>query len=158
MSDADQIPMPLRDPDAPKPTLAELAREARICKTWGKAIDRCAVLGGLDLDKQALPNGMDKARYSRILSGAEGIKWPQLETILVNAGNDLPLLWALHQRGWDVTTLRRLESETERELRETKEELARERQRRIHSESFVAGVINQVSSNVIDMYQWRAAA
>ncbi len=36
-------------------------------------------------------------------------------------GNDAPLLWMLHQRGWDLHSLRKRESETEKALRVERE-------------------------------------
>jgi hypothetical protein len=45
-------------------------------------------------------------------------------------GNDAPLLWMLHARGYDLASLRKRESETEKELRIAREELAKERQER----------------------------
>jgi hypothetical protein len=64
---------------------------------------------------------MDKARWSRIKSGQEGIKPEQLERFMAACGNDAPLLWLLHRRGWDLNSLRKQESETERELRRERE-------------------------------------
>ena len=45
-------------------------------------------------------------------------------------GNDAPLLWMLNARGYDLGGLRKRESETERELRIAREDLAREREER----------------------------
>lgn len=39
-------------------------------------------------------------------------------------GNDAPVMWMLHQRGYDLHSLRKLESETERENRQLREENA----------------------------------
>lgn len=41
------------------------------------------------------------------------------------AGNEAPLLYLVHRRGYDPSSLRKLESEIERELRQAREELAR---------------------------------
>ena len=37
-------------------------------------------------------------------------------------GNDAPLLWMLHQRGYDLYSLRKLESETQKQNRLLREE------------------------------------
>lgn len=37
-------------------------------------------------------------------------------------GNDVPVLWQLHQRGYDLDSVRRRESELERRLRLLEEE------------------------------------
>ena len=39
-------------------------------------------------------------------------------------GNDAPLLWMNHDRGWDLHAMRRVESETERQNRLLREENA----------------------------------
>jgi len=38
-------------------------------------------------------------------------------------GNDAPLLWMIHARGWDLHAMRRRESELERDLRLAREEV-----------------------------------
>jgi hypothetical protein len=110
-----------------KVTADEIARK----RTFGDAIGLSAEVAGYDLEKQASAEiGMDKGQWSRIQSGQEGIKWARLQTFLDRMGNDIPLLWMLHQRGYDVHSLRKRETELERELRETQEELAAERLKR----------------------------
>ena len=96
----------------------EIARKM----SWAAAIEHCAELAGYSLDKQSSAEvGMDKARWSRIKSGQEGIKPEQLEAFMDACGNDAPLLWLLHRRGWDLHSLRRRETETERLLRVERE-------------------------------------
>lgn len=143
---AEQAVLPLRHPGARTYTLAELVREAKLCGSLGAAVARAAQLAGLDLEKQAIPNGMDKARYSRIVSGREGILWPQIEAFCAHCGNDLPVIWMIQNRGWDALTLRRQESESEREIRDLKDQLARERTAREAAEQFVARVVSRVGT------------
>lgn len=102
----------------------EIARKHSL----GAAIELCAELGGFGLDK-ALQHELhvDKAQLSRWHSGAEGVIWPKFERLMDVCGNDAPVLWMLHQRGYDLNSLRRQESETERQLRAAKEELDQER-------------------------------
>lgn len=107
------IPVPLR-PD-------EVIRE----KSLGDAIALCAKAGGFALDKELqMELGVDKAQFSRWQSGTEGVVWPKLERLMDTCGNDAPLLWMLHQRGYDLHSLRHLESETERQNRLLREENA----------------------------------
>lgn len=97
----------------------EVARE----KSLGGAIDLCAKAGGFALDKELqIELGVDKAQFSRWQSGTEGVVWPKLEKLMAVCGNDAPLMWMLHQRGYDLHSLRMRESETERQLREAREE------------------------------------
>lgn len=94
-------------------------------KTLGDALGLCAKVAGFSLDKQLSDAlGFDKAQFSRWLSGGEGIIWPKFVAIMDHCGNDTPLLWMLHQRGYDLNSLRKRESETERKLRLAQEEIA----------------------------------
>ena len=105
----------------------EVARQ----KSLGDAIALCANLGGYSLDKELqMELGVDKAQFSRWQSGSEGVVWPKLQRLMDTCGNDAPLLWMLHQRGYDLHSLRRREPETERRLRETQEALDTERRER----------------------------
>lgn len=101
------LPAPVR-PD-------EVARK----QSLGNAIELCAELAGFSLDKELQQTlGVDKAQFSRWLSGTEGVIWPKLEKLMDECGNDAPILWMLHQRGYDLHSIRRRESETEKRLRE----------------------------------------
>lgn len=92
-------------------------------KTLGSAIELCAKAGGFGLDKELQQKlDVDKAQFSRWQSGTEGIMWPKLEKLMDTCGNDAPVLWMLHRRGYDLHTLRRIESEVERENRLLREE------------------------------------
>lgn len=98
----------------------EVARE----KTLGGAIDLCAKLAGYALDKTLQSElEVDKAQFSRWQSGTEGIVWPKFVRLMDICGNDVPLLWMLYQRGYDLESLRKRESETEKKLREAQEQI-----------------------------------
>jgi hypothetical protein len=102
-------------------TPAEIVRE----KTLGGALELCAKVAGFDLDKTLqLALGVDKAQFSRWNSGEEGIKWPKFEKLMDHCGNDAPVLWMLHARGYDLNSIRRLETEVESENRRLREENA----------------------------------
>lgn len=97
----------------------EVARKASL----GSAIELCAELAGFALDKQlAGALKVDKGQLSRWQSGTEGVIWPKLAHLMDVCGNDAPVLWMAHQRGWDLHSFRRIESETERENRLLREE------------------------------------
>jgi len=99
----------------------EVARK----QSLGSAIELCAELGGYALDKSLQQElGVDKAQFSRWQSGTEGVVWPKFVQLMDRCGNDAPVLWMLHQRGYDLHSLRRRESETERENRLLREEVA----------------------------------
>lgn len=107
-------------------TVQELARES----TLGGAIGLCVKAAGYE-PKQVMDalrvdgKPLDKAQWSRWESGGEGVVWPKFVALMDFCGNDAPLLWMLHARGYDLGSLRRRETETERELREALTELQR---------------------------------
>jgi hypothetical protein len=74
-----------------------------------------------------IPLGIDAGHWTRMRSGAAGIQWDKLEAICDLCGNDAPILWMLYQRGYDLHSLRKRETETERALREAREALDQER-------------------------------
>lgn len=91
----------------------------------GAAIELCAELAGYALDKELQRELLvDKAQFSRWTSGQEGIVWPKFVRLMDVCGNDAPLFWMLHQRGYDLHSIRKLESETEKQNRQLREENA----------------------------------
>lgn len=109
-----QVAIPVEVPPS------EVARK----QTLGAAIVMCMELAGFDLDKEVPGIKVDRAQFSRWKSGEEGIKWQKLAALMDACGNDAPVLWMLHNRGYDVSTLRKRETETERENRLLREENA----------------------------------
>lgn len=102
-------------------TPAEIARK----QSLGGAIELCAEAAGYELDKQlATDLGVDKGQFSRWTTGTEGIVYPKLRRLMDRCGNDAPVLWMLHDRGYDLHSIHRRESELERQLRLVREENA----------------------------------
>lgn len=99
---------------------SEVARKASL----GGAIELCLELAGLEPKQLQADLKLDKAQFSRWSSGQEGVVWPRLCAVMDRCGNDAPLLWMNHARGWDLHSMRRVESETERRLRLVMEENA----------------------------------
>lgn len=94
-------------------------------KSLGASIELCAKVAGHSLDKELQQSlEVDKAQFSRWLSGTEGIVWPKFNRLMDVCGNDAPLLWMLHQRGYDLYSVRKLESEVEKQNRLLREENA----------------------------------
>lgn len=102
-------------------TAQEIARE----KSLGDAIGLCAKAAGKEPKEVQAALKMDKAQWSRWESGQEGVIWPKLSAVMDHCGNDAPLLWMLQARGYDISSLRKHESETEQRLREAEEEITR---------------------------------
>jgi hypothetical protein len=97
----------------------------------GKAIEYCAELAGYaydkELEKALNQHGVkvDNTQLTRWRQGAEGIKWDKFCGLMDVCGNDAPLLWMLHARGYDLSSLRKQESETEKLLRIEREARAK---------------------------------
>ena len=98
----------------------EVARE----KSLGGAIDLCVKAAGKEPKELQIVCRSDKAQWSRWTSGQEGIVWPKFRALMDECGNHAPVLWMLHDLGYDLNSLRVRESETERENRMLKEEVA----------------------------------
>lgn len=101
-------------------TPQEVSRE----KTLGGAIALCVKAAGLEAKQLQDQLHLDKAQFSRWESGGEGVMWPKLVALMDACGNDAPLLWMLHARGYDLHSVRRIESEVERQNRLLREENA----------------------------------
>lgn len=95
------------------------------------ALNLCQTISGKQ-DKAFVGEGGvvgSQAQWSRILNEAGSHFFPhdKLNLYMDVAGNEAPLLWLLHSRGYDIRCLRKRETETEQQLREAREALARER-------------------------------
>jgi len=101
-------------------TPQEVARE----KSLGDALGLCLKAAGLEPKEVQAKLKMDKGQFSRWASGGEGILWPKFKAVMDFCGNDAPLLWMNHDRGYDVASMRRVETEYQRENRLLREENA----------------------------------
>ena len=98
----------------------EITRE----KTLGDAIVLCIKAAGLDAKELKLPFNLDKGQLSRWQSGDEGVKWPKLQALMDACGNDAPLLWMAHDRGYELSSMHKVETVYQRENRLLREEIA----------------------------------
>lgn len=101
--------------------------EALIAKqpTMTRALQLCQTLSGLDDAQFYGPNGIvrEQAQWSRVMGpSAHHFPHDKLNLFMDIAGNEAPMLWLLHSRGYQLDSLRKTESETERELRLVREE------------------------------------
>ena len=94
-------------------TPQEIARES----TLGGSIALCAKAAGYEPKQVQDVIKADKAQFSRWTDDKEGIVWGKFVALMDACGNDAPLLWMLHARGYDLASLRRQETETEKALR-----------------------------------------
>lgn len=105
--------------------------------SFGSALALGAAAAGLDLEKEVhIPLGIDAGHWTRMRSGEAGIQWKKLKAVCDLFGNDAPLLWMLYQQGYDLHSVRRRESEVDRENRELKEEIEQlKRDKRVLAEA-----------------------
>ncbi|APW37630.1 hypothetical protein RD110_10875 [Rhodoferax koreense] len=106
------------------------------------ALKLCQTTSGLD-DKAFTGVGgivKDGAQWSRIMnSGQHNFPQDALNKFMDKAGNEAPLMWLLHSRGYDLGSLRKRETETERDLRIANEQLASVTERLRYAESLLKG-------------------
>lgn len=100
-------------------TAQEVAREASL----GGAIGLCAKAAGMTPKQVQDALKADRAQFSRWTDDKEGILWSKLEALMDECGNDAPLLWMLQRRNYDLSSLRRIETELERQNRHLREEV-----------------------------------
>lgn len=91
-------------------------------QSWGKALAATTSASGLQAKSLAIEIDIDAAQFSRMVSGQLGIMPDKLFRLMDVCGTELPLLWLLHQRGYDVEALRQRETELQREIRRLTEE------------------------------------
>ena len=83
----------------------------------------------------------DQAQWSRIMHPGGGHNFPQdkLGLFMDIAGNEAAMLWLVHSRGYDISSLRKLETETERALRMERERAADLEKRLRYAEDLLHG-------------------
>jgi len=101
-------------------TPVEIAREMSL----GGAIDLCCKVAGQEPRAVQAALHLDKAQFSRWTSGQEGVVWPKLASLMDHCGNDTPVLWMAHARGYDLYAMRKTHTETEIENCRLREENA----------------------------------
>lgn len=101
--------------------------------SMSKALTLCQTLSGID-DSQFYGDGgivKDQAQWSRIM-GPSNHNFPhdKLNLFMDKCKNEVPLLWLLHSRGYELSSLRKRETDTERRLRLAEETIAQLKQER----------------------------
>lgn len=119
-----QLDLPMRG----RPVTVEVADVARQ-QTWGAVLTYCASKSGLPDKAVAAEMGMQDAVWSRCKSGQNSPNGDQLVKLMRACGNAAPLYWLLIHMGLDPASIRPLESESERKVRDLTEQLEAERTR-----------------------------
>ena len=90
-----------------------------------KALQLCQTLSGKDDAQFYGDNGIvkDQAQWSRVMGpSAHHFPHDKFNLFMDLAGNEAPMLWLLHSRGYDIESLHKLESETEKQCRLLRQE------------------------------------
>lgn len=103
--------------------MADVSRQ----QTWGAVLSYCASKSGLPDKAIAAEIGMQDAVWSRCKTGQNSPSGEQLVRLMETCGNPAPLYWLLIRMGLDPASVRPLESESERRVRELTEQLEAER-------------------------------
>lgn len=119
-----QLDLPMRG----QPVDVDMTDVARQ-QSWGAVLTFCASKSGLQDKSIAAEIGMQDAVWSRCKTGQNSLSGEQLIRLMERCGNASPLYWLLIRLGYDPASLRPLESESERKVRELTEQLAVERTR-----------------------------
>jgi hypothetical protein len=99
-------------------------REVQRKTSLGGALELCAELAGLEPKQVQSDLKLDKAQWSRWVSGQEGVVWSKFAAVMDHCGNDAPVMWMAHARGFDIARMARYETAIERENRMLREENA----------------------------------
>lgn len=94
--------------------------------SMSKALHLCQTLSGKDDAQFYGPNGIvkDQAQWSRVMGpSAHNFPHDKLTMFMDIAGNEAPLLWLLHARGYDLSSLRKQQTETEKMLAQAEERI-----------------------------------
>jgi hypothetical protein len=103
------------------------------CQTFAQACAKCAEIAGSQDKSVALDTGIDAATWTKLKQGEAGVKGDFLERLMDACGNEFPLLWLLHRRGYEPRSLRKRQTELEKQL-------AAERDARIAAEAKLATI------------------
>lgn len=104
--------------------------------TLSAAIALCVQASGLEDKEVYLSLGIDAGHWTRIMKGDAHFPVNKLGDLMDMCGNEAPLIWQSHSRGY---TLVMLKSEAERRIDELTTQLTKERERRAWAEDMVTG-------------------
>lgn len=91
----------------------------------GKAVRYACEHSGMHDKSIAIEANVDNAVLSRAKTGEARLSFEALNALMDSTGSEAPLYAYLLRRGYDPRSLRKLETETERLLREEREKNAR---------------------------------
>ncbi len=116
-------------PSRLKPTQLSLIQDSNVdltaVHTLKQVIGLGTAVGGYSTDKEvAEAMGMSVSAYSKWKDNLDNY-WDHLQDFMTVCGTELPLLWQNHKMSYDIGSMRKQETELERQLRLKEEELAK---------------------------------
>lgn len=135
--------MAVRKIEYPELALARKADKAEVPMSlvtrqpsMAQAIALCVQVSGLDDKEVYLTLGIDAGHWTRIMKGDAHFPVNKLSDLMDLCGNESPLLWLSHVRGYGLVMLK---TEAERRIEELQAQLERERERRMWAEDMATG-------------------
>lgn len=112
-----------------KPTQLSLIQDSNVdltgVHTLKQAIGLCMAAAGYTLDKEvADAMGMTTSAFSKWKDNADR-NWAHMQDFMTVCNSEIPLLWMVNKMAYDISSLRKKETELERQLRLKEEELAK---------------------------------
>lgn len=95
--------------------------------SWAKALAATVAASGLKDKSLAIELDIDPAQLSRTVSGQLGIMPDKLFRLMDVCGTEMPLMWLMYQRGYDLSQMKQRQTELEREIERLRVELRSER-------------------------------
>lgn len=116
-------------PSRLKPAQLSLIQDSSIdlsgVHTLKQAIGLCMATAGYTLDKEVADAiGMSTSALSKWKENSDR-NWSHMQDLMTVCNSEIPLLWQVHKMGYDILSLRKRESELERQLRLKDEELTK---------------------------------
>lgn len=118
-------------PQRLKPAQLSLIQDSSIdlsgVHTLKQAIGLCMATAGYTLDKEVADAvGMSTSALSKWKDNVDK-NWAHMQDLMTVCNSEIPLLWMVNKMAYDISALRKKETELERQLRLKEEELAKER-------------------------------
>lgn len=95
--------------------------------SWAKAMAAAVATSGLKDKSLAIEIDVDPAHFSKMVSGQLGVMPDKLFRFMDACGSELPLMWLLYQRGYDLSQMKQRQTNLEREIEALKAQLRAER-------------------------------
>jgi hypothetical protein len=132
-----QLPLSRAERNVEVPLAAIIARKSLL-----GAINLCIDMSGEEDKELYISLDIDPGHWSNLRKGKGHFPPDKIDALMDLCGNEVPMLWQVHKRGYDTHSLRKRESETEQALRQ-------EREKRIEAEKALAAVVSAMAGRQV---------